>query len=803
MPAKNVSPSRSPRVALLILNQNGREHLEACLPSVLAQDYPASAYSVEVIDNGSTDGSIEWLRRKFPSVVCHRLERNLGFAAAYDDVIRQSSSEYIALLNNDTRVEPNWLTELVSAAGRHHADCVGAKILDWDGRRIDFAGAVTSFIGHSWQVDHGMPADRSYEERPLLFACGGAALISREAYLASGGLDREFFAYFEDVDLGWRMALLGYTTVFAPQAVTYHRLHGTASRVPFAARLRLYERNALAMLYKNYEDETLRRVLPAAVALCLLRGLRHSGLDADSFRLGAPAPTDPSISARLAAHLLALEDFSSMLPVLQQRRADIQRRRTVPDAEIVKLFGDPFRLHEGGDYEQIARTLIRDLGLDEIFPAPAGTVPVPAAAVDLPVAIHTDRAAGEPSGDPEPLVSIVILTVLGATHLEECLTSLRTQTYPAHAREVIVVDNGSADDPSEQVARDYPGARVIRTGKNIGFSAANNLGARAGRGKYVVFLNDDTRLDPDWLFQLVATTRRRGAASAGSRIVTWDGSKIDFVGGVVNCEGKGFQTDTGSPDVGRHTEEVPLLFGCGAAVLVDRELFLAIGGMDEGAWMYYEDVELGWRLWLLGHEVWFSPRSIVFHKHHGTWGRWPEPPRLRLYERNSLRVLYTHLERSSLGSVLSAALLLAADRALLATNFSRAARDEEEASRDRDRGGAADPPRLRTIAANFKAALRQRGVTKRESIVANARRVGPRGLGGALRQALRGAAVVPAPSRRLAYDLSRGMPPADLDSRREPLPPGAAAALLGLHDFLMNLPALGARRAWLQSARRR
>ena len=98
-------------------------------------------------------------------------------------------------------------------------------------------------------------------------------LIARDAYLDAGGFDRDFFAYFEDVDLGWRLSLLGYRTVLAPAAVTYHRLHGTAGRIAFAQRLRLYERNALAMIYKNYEDESLRRVLPAAIALSLLRGL--------------------------------------------------------------------------------------------------------------------------------------------------------------------------------------------------------------------------------------------------------------------------------------------------------------------------------------------------------------------------------------------------------------------------------------------------------------------------------------------------------------------------------------------------
>jgi hypothetical protein len=303
--------------------------------------------------------------------------------------------------------------------------------------------------------------------------------------------------------------------------------------------------------------------------------------------------------------------------------------------------------------------------------------------------------------------------------------------------------------------------------------------------------------------EMVDTALRRNAASVASRIVTWDGSLIDFVGGVVNFEGRGFQTDIGQPQAGRHEEERPLLFACGGSMLVKRDIFLEAGGWDEGAFAYYEDVELGWRLWLLGHEVWFSPKSVMFHKHHGTWGQWPEPPRLRLYERNSLRILYTHLERESLSRVFPAALLLAADRAFLATSLSRVARDPEEVTADEQRGLKWRPPPIRNLLANFKGALRQRGVTKRMSIAANLRHVGVRGLLGALRQATQASSVPAAPSIRAQYQIERGPSPLDLDARGEAIPTRAAAGLAGVSDFLVELPGLSPKRAWLQSARRR
>ena len=108
-------------------------------------------------------------------------------------------------------------------------------------------------------------------------------------------------------------------------------------------------------------------------------------------------------------------------------------------------------------------------------------------------------------------------------------------------------------------------------------------------------------------------------------------------------------------------------------MLIDRAVFDEAGGWDEGAFAYYEDVELGWRLHVLGHGVWLAPRAVVHHKHHGTSGAWPEPPRMRLYERNSLRNPFCLLEADRSARALSAALLLAADRALLETGLSRAA----------------------------------------------------------------------------------------------------------------------------------
>ena len=335
---------------------------------------------------------------------------------------------------------------------------------------------------------------------------------------------------------------------------------------------------------------------------------------------------------------------------------------------------------------------------------------------------------------------------------------------------------------------------MIRKATNIGFAAGNNVGATAATGDSLVFLNDDTRVRPDWLIELVGTARRRGAAAVASCILDWSGKKSDFVGGAVNFQGKGFQLEYDAPADSFAREEKPLLFACGCAMLVDRAVFMDAGQWDEGTFAYYEDVELGWRLNLLGHAIWFAPRAVVCHKHHGTSGRWPEPPRIRLYERNSLRMVYELLELPSLARALPAALLLAADRALLSTALSRAT-DVPTA--------LAAPVRLtKRVVSSTKAALRGRGGTRRTPVAQALARLGIRGLLGVARDVLVPRRVMRTPEPRAAYLIERAMPATFDEVQFESLPIEAAAMLSGIYGFLADLPALTRRRSDVQRRRR-
>jgi len=781
----------SPSAAVLVLNHNGLDHLRACLPALERMDYPGA--QLVVVDNGSRDGSTDYVRAHHPAARVIELGTNRGFTGAYNAAIREVQAEWVALLNNDTRVHPAWLTELVSAAERNHASAAAAAIVDWDGSRVDFVGGLPTFIGHAWQIDYGQPVGREYAERQVLFGCGGAVMFRRDAFLECGGFDDSYFIYFEDVDIGWRMTLMGHPTVFAPKALTYHRLHGTTRAWAQAMRLRLYERNALATIFKNYGQDALARVLPVAVALALQRNLVQAGLDGAAFQFGRRLPPAWSVPPQIGGLLIALEDFARVLPRLREQRAVIQSRRRVPDADVLALMPEPMKLHDvGGRYRETAEALIRDFRVSEIFGLPAP------ARVGI---ARRDATTGVPAPRTDPgVVSVVVLTASGARHLPDCLDSLRRQDWPADRLEVIVVDNGSANDPTAAAQRHYPGARVVRMHANLGFAAGNNAGARQARGEWLLFLNDDTRADPACVAGLVETATRRGAASVGAKILDWSGERIDFAGGLANFEGRGYPLGWDAEAATFPAREQPLLFGCGAAVLFRRDAFEAAGGWDEPTFAYYEDVEFGWRLWLLGHEVWFAPGAVVYHRHHGTSGT-ESPARLRAFERNALRMIYALLEERTLQQALPAALLLSLDRIALGTPFSRAAE------------GQPPPDTATRLAARLRPgivrirllhALSRRGAQRRRSVVENVRHVGLGGLAGAAvsaaRDVLRGWEAPPARDRFL---IERASPATAAAAQAEPVPTAAVAALLGVRDFLDMLPELSERRAWLQARRTR
>ncbi|HUS16986.1 MAG TPA: glycosyltransferase family 2 protein [Chloroflexia bacterium] len=395
-----------PRISIVIPNWNGMEHLPDCFASLAAADYPADRQEWVVSDNGSADGSVEFLRRAYPQTRIVQNGRNIGFAPGCNAGAAAASGEFVVFLNNDTLVDPGWLHGYLDALARDpEAVCAASYMRSWDDQEVDFDGAACNLFGAGRQRPvtgwPDRPAPLAAGD-PVLFACGGAMIVRRDVFLAVGGFDPSYFIYFEDVDLGWRLWVLGYRVVFAPEAKVLHKEGGTtgAARAPSHRRYLLFESNTLATIIKNYDQANLDRILPAALLLEWKRALMSAGdaIDPRTYRLGTPAPAGgldvhgraalPPISA---AHVLSLTRLGAHLPGIMAERARIQAARRRGDAEILPLFGRPFAPQFAGPaYADAMRRLAAALDL-----YPTGAVAAPSRILLVSPAAGADRVRAD------------------------------------------------------------------------------------------------------------------------------------------------------------------------------------------------------------------------------------------------------------------------------------------------------------------------------------------------------------------------------------------------------------------------
>lgn len=211
-----------------------------------------------------------------------------------------------------------------------------------------------------------------------------------------------------------------------------------------------------------------------------------------------------------------------------------------------------------------------------------------------------------------PRVSVVVVAYQSGPLLADCLASLRGQTMADH--EVIVVDNASTDGAVEAALREHPDATLIANNDNRGFAAAVNQGAQAARGRWLALLNPDAFAAPDWLARLLAAADAHPQVRSftSRQLLHEDPSRLDGLGDVMALPGFPFRGGYQRPDPG----DAPLgevFSGCGGAMMVDRGLFLEMGGFDERLFCYCEDVDLGYRLRLRGEPTLVVPDAVVRH----------------------------------------------------------------------------------------------------------------------------------------------------------------------------------------------
>jgi GT2 family glycosyltransferase len=342
------------------VNWNSRDDTLACLAGVSAQARALDA-TVTLVDNGSTDGSIAAVKKRFPDVRLLPLGRNTGFTGGLAAGLARSPGRNVVFLNNDAIPEEGWLSAFVEAMESAPDDVVsvGGKIVDPSGELVDFVGGVMTFDGHAFQSGFRYPLATADEPRAgaeLLFACGGNMISRRDALLALGGFDNDYFAYLEDVDLGWRTWLSGKRVTYEPRAVVRHKSSATSNRLGDFERGVLFERNALQTVLKNAEE---LRDFGGAALFAFLHRLHHyatrrnpnaeeltreplsakRGLFSRIRRRLFGAPPLAVIDDPLTAmQFRAFEWIVANEARLGEKRAEVQRMRTRPDAEIFARF---------------------------------------------------------------------------------------------------------------------------------------------------------------------------------------------------------------------------------------------------------------------------------------------------------------------------------------------------------------------------------------------------------------------------------------------------------------------------------
>jgi GT2 family glycosyltransferase len=376
----------SPQVSIIIPTLLAGDDLRECIKSI-ADDQSAPDHEVLVVFNAPKPSDID-LQSLHPNCRAIQAPTNIGFAAACNLGAREAISPTLAFLNDDMTIQTGWLAALIAVMESSECDAVGGRILASDGKKYDFDGSSINLLGWGFQTGRGenVTDDEFSSIGKIPFACGGNFAINADVFEKSGGFDGDFFAFYEDVDLGWRLRLMGHEIAYARDAATLHKGGSTGSLLAPPLKWFLQERNSLQTIIKNYSQEILDRILPVAFALVsvraqILSGMEFSDIATDrTWREWITAGEKPAegespgmwkglvdsvkeslksgmksarkanlpdgwlpVESRGAAGLFALEWILNNWDRLWEKRGKVQGMRVKGDSEILPMFDDPLR----------------------------------------------------------------------------------------------------------------------------------------------------------------------------------------------------------------------------------------------------------------------------------------------------------------------------------------------------------------------------------------------------------------------------------------------------------------------------
>ncbi|RDU22143.1 glycosyltransferase family 2 protein [Anaerosacchariphilus polymeriproducens] len=254
-------------VSIIIPNYNGIEYIENCLRSLKIQ-VNLSDLEIIVVDNGSTDGSNDLVRRKFPEISMVQLRENFGFCKAVNMGIKAAKAPYVILLNNDTQVHEYFVKELLDGIKRYpKAFSCASLMLNYNNRAVvDDAGDFYCAFGWAYARGKGRNSSEYLKEGKIFASCAGAAIYRKEVFDMIGYFDEDHFAYLEDIDIGYRARIYGYENYYIPTAKVYHVGSGTSGSRYNEFKVKNSSRNNIYLIYKNMPTFQIILNLPFLIA---------------------------------------------------------------------------------------------------------------------------------------------------------------------------------------------------------------------------------------------------------------------------------------------------------------------------------------------------------------------------------------------------------------------------------------------------------------------------------------------------------------------------------------------------------
>lgn len=320
--------SKKPLVSIIIVTFNSQKYIKDCLRKVLASDY--LNFEVIIVDNNSTDKTVQIIKQNFPNVRVVKRATNLGYAEGNNLGVEKARGDYVAILNPDTQVSQGWLKPLLVGIKKSKvAACQPKIMLKNQKSQINLTGKTTHFLGFDW-LENYQKKDYKMSTREINSFSGSAILINKRIFKKLGGFDSLFFMYYEDGDLSWRIRLAGYKIILVPDSIVYHDYKYQTDENYQKMKRKFYylERNRLIMIFKNYSLRTFFLLLPAFV-------LMETGMNVYFLGKGW-------LIEKWKGYFWILGN----LPEILRKRYFIQKRRQFSDCEVCRGFAGTIEFKE-------------------------------------------------------------------------------------------------------------------------------------------------------------------------------------------------------------------------------------------------------------------------------------------------------------------------------------------------------------------------------------------------------------------------------------------------------------------------